>query len=43
VAAGRHLVEVRATDGTGETQTADVQAPAPNGATGYHDITFSAV
>jgi hypothetical protein len=43
VAAGRHLVEVRATDGTGETQTADVQAPAPNGATGYHEITFSAV
>ena len=43
VAAGRHLVEVRATDGTGETQTADLQAPAPNGATGYHDITFTAV
>ncbi len=34
--AGQHTLRVRATDGTGETQT-DVRAdPAPNGASGYH-------
>jgi hypothetical protein len=27
---------VRATDGTGETQTSDIQSPAPDGATGWH-------
>ncbi len=40
-ASGNHLVRVRATDGTGETQTADKARPAPNGATGYHEIRFS--
>jgi hypothetical protein len=35
---GRHRLEVRATDGTGETQTADVAPPAPSGATGYDTI-----
>jgi DMSO/TMAO reductase YedYZ molybdopterin-dependent catalytic subunit len=37
-ASGRHVVRVRATDGTGEVQTAAVSPPAPNGATGYHTV-----
>jgi Bacterial Ig domain len=35
---GHHTVAVRATDATGQTQTADLAPPAPNGATGYHTI-----
>jgi len=35
---GAHKIQVRATDQTGYTQTAVVQAPEPNGATGYHTI-----
>ncbi len=38
---GRHRLEVRATDGTGATQTSDVQPPAPDGATGYHSRTLT--
>jgi DMSO/TMAO reductase YedYZ molybdopterin-dependent catalytic subunit len=34
--AGRHLITCRATDGDGNTQTADVVPPAPDGATGWH-------
>jgi DMSO/TMAO reductase YedYZ molybdopterin-dependent catalytic subunit len=33
---GDYRIEVRATDGAGETQTARRQQPAPDGATGYH-------
>ncbi len=33
---GRHTIQVRATDKTGTTQTADVAPPDPDGATGYH-------
>ena len=33
---GQHTLRVRATDGTGETQTSDVARPDPNGATGWH-------
>lgn len=33
---GRHQIQVRATDKTGETQTEQVASPAPDGATGYH-------
>jgi DMSO/TMAO reductase YedYZ molybdopterin-dependent catalytic subunit len=33
---GRHRLSVRATDGTGQVQTADSNPPAPDGATGYH-------
>jgi DMSO/TMAO reductase YedYZ molybdopterin-dependent catalytic subunit len=33
---GRHTITVRATDGTGETQTSDVRPPVPDGATGWH-------
>ena len=37
--AGDHTLRVRATDGTGELQTATVTEPAPDGARGYHTIT----
>ena len=33
---GEHTITVRATDAGGYTQTSDVAAPAPNGATGHH-------
>lgn len=33
---GSHTIQVRATDRTGATQTADRMPPAPDGATGYH-------
>ena len=33
---GEHVIQVRATDSNGDTQTEQVTAPAPNGATGYH-------
>lgn len=36
---GTHRLQVRATDGTGETQTAEVAPPAPSGATGLHTVT----
>lgn len=35
---GPHVIRVRATDGTGEVQTARGQGPVPDGATGYHEI-----
>jgi DMSO/TMAO reductase YedYZ molybdopterin-dependent catalytic subunit len=35
-----HTCEVRATDGTGETQTDTVRPPAPDGATGWHRVEF---
>lgn len=41
-APGRHMLQVRATDDTGETQTAAEAPPAPNGATGYHTIAVTA-
>ena len=36
---GEHTVRVRATDGSGETQTDIVARPDPDGATGYHTRT----
>jgi DMSO/TMAO reductase YedYZ molybdopterin-dependent catalytic subunit len=36
--AGKHTIQVRATDKTGYTQTATVHKTEPNGATGYHTI-----
>jgi DMSO/TMAO reductase YedYZ molybdopterin-dependent catalytic subunit len=36
--AGKHTIQVRATDKTGYTQTAVVHRTEPNGATGYHTI-----
>lgn len=38
LAPGDHIISVRATDSTGETQTATPAAPRPDGATGYHTI-----
>lgn len=35
---GSHRLEVRATDGTGDVQTAARSAPAPDGARGHHTI-----
>ncbi|MFP5308092.1 MAG: molybdopterin-dependent oxidoreductase [Actinomycetes bacterium] len=35
---GVHVLRVRATDGTGETQTEEVAEPRPDGATGWHTI-----
>ena len=37
---GEHDVRVRATDGTGETQTEERARPAPNGSTGWHRRSF---
>jgi DMSO/TMAO reductase YedYZ molybdopterin-dependent catalytic subunit len=37
-AAGRHSIEVRAIDGTGEVQTDRMTDPAPDGARGHHTI-----
>lgn len=36
---GRHRLRVRATDGTGQVQTDQVARPAPNGASGWHEVT----
>ncbi len=36
---GSYEVLVRATDGTGETQTAERSRPLPDGASGYHSVT----
>jgi DMSO/TMAO reductase YedYZ molybdopterin-dependent catalytic subunit len=40
--AGTHTIEVRATDGTGEVQTAELTMPAPDGARGHHRISVTA-
>jgi len=40
-AAGNHLLQVRATDETGYTQTAAAASPFPNGATGWHTVQVS--
>ncbi|MCI0583884.1 MAG: molybdopterin-dependent oxidoreductase [Chloroflexi bacterium] len=39
--AGDHRVRVRATDGAGETQTEAESRPDPDGARGWHTVTFS--
>jgi DMSO/TMAO reductase YedYZ molybdopterin-dependent catalytic subunit len=41
--AGHHELKVRAVDGSGTVQTADIAPPAPNGASGYHTVAFTAV
>ncbi|MBQ1048895.1 molybdopterin-dependent oxidoreductase [Micromonospora sp. C51] len=38
---GEHTLQVRATDSTGETQTAQRQDVAPDGATGWHSVTLT--
>jgi hypothetical protein len=35
---GRHTLRVRATDATGAVQTQSEAPPAPDGATGWHEI-----
>nr|BFE87242.1 hypothetical protein GCM10020093_098430 [Planobispora longispora] len=35
---GTHTIQVRATDATGYTQTSEVTAVAPDGATGWHTV-----
>ncbi|CAN5209704.1 sulfite oxidase [soil metagenome] len=37
-AAGDHTLRVRATDGDGQTQTEERRPPAPDGASGWHEI-----
>jgi DMSO/TMAO reductase YedYZ molybdopterin-dependent catalytic subunit len=39
--AGRHRIEVRATDGAGEVQTDQRSEPAPDGARGHHRISVT--
>ncbi len=38
---GKYTIQVRATDKTGDTQTADLAPPDPDGATGYHTRTVT--
>lgn len=38
---GDHTLQVRATDGEGDTQTAEKSKPHPGGATGYHTVNVS--
>ena len=40
---GEHALRVRATDGTGETQTDVVSPPPPDGATGHHTVRVAVV
>ena len=42
VASGDHQLRVRAVNDDGEVQTAVEAEPAPNGASGWHTISFSA-
>ena len=39
--AGRHQIQVRATDGDGTTQRSEEVSPAPNGAEGWHTVTVN--
>ena len=38
---GKYTIQVRATDKNGDTQTADIAPPDPDGATGYHTRTVT--
>jgi DMSO/TMAO reductase YedYZ molybdopterin-dependent catalytic subunit len=42
VPSGHHVLRVRATNNDGEVQTGALTAEAPNGATGWHTISFNA-
>jgi DMSO/TMAO reductase YedYZ molybdopterin-dependent catalytic subunit len=37
---GHHTITVRATDNTGAVQTAEEASPVPDGATGWHQVSF---
>ncbi|HEX2221859.1 MAG TPA: molybdopterin-dependent oxidoreductase [Candidatus Limnocylindria bacterium] len=39
--AGDHTLRVRATDGDGQIQTAEISDPPPDGATGHHTVSVS--
>ena len=41
VGAGAHTITVRATDGTGALQTSEVADVVPDGATGWHSVSFT--
>ncbi|QCX26597.1 molybdopterin-dependent oxidoreductase [Nocardioides jishulii] len=43
VDAGDHVVRVRAVDRAGEVQTGVERDPLPNGASGWHEVSFTAV
>lgn len=38
---GHHVVKVRAINGRGEVQSGELASPAPNGASGWHQIQFT--
>ena len=38
---GKHRLLVRATDGSGQTQTSQYATPAPSGSSGYHGVTVT--
>lgn len=38
---GGYRLQVRATDGDGNTQTDEIRPPAPDGATGYHSVSVT--
>ena len=40
---GPHRIQVRATDNAGEVQTEALAPPAPDGATGWHEITSTSI
>lgn len=42
VGAGDHVVQVRATDGLGDTQSSTPVPPRPDGAEGWHTVSFTA-
>ena len=42
LAAGRHVLAVRVTDGSGEVQTDEQRPPRPDGATGHHRVVVTA-
>ena len=42
VTAGEHTIEARATDGLGDVQTDEVADVAPDGASGYDEVAFTA-
>ena len=38
---GLHTITVRATDNTGAVQTSEIADPVPDGATGWHTVSFA--
>jgi hypothetical protein len=38
---GSHTIAVRATDNTGAVQTSDEADPVPDGASGWHTVSFA--